>query len=348
MALALGATGAEAATLAGPRLAIQRFDFASIFFELFSIDPSGAQRQRIVGGSTRKRPLPYPTSAPSWSPDGGQIAFTGLSGSLHSTNESKAPVRIFVASPDGSGLRAVADTDGGLVPVFAPDGRTIAFARERERRVPNDRGGERTAYKSTSIWLTSLDGGPSRQLTPWRNRLENAPASFSPDGSVLAITRALKGSDPEAVALRLDGSGAQVLARHALQPMFSPDGSRIALLRSRERVYRNQTRHGSSVRVATVTDLFVVNADGSQLQRLTRTPRKLELWPSWDPSGSRIAFGELNIGDEADFFGLGNSVMEVNADGSCLTTVIEASRASAFYAPVWQPGPGREAGPIPC
>jgi hypothetical protein len=45
--------------------------------------------------------------------------------------------------------------------------------------------------------------------------------------------------------------------------------------------------------------------------------------------------------------GLGDAVMEINADGSCATKVLFAPK-NAFLSPVWQPGPGREAGPIAC
>jgi nitrogen fixation protein FixH len=72
-------------------------------------------------------------------------------------------------------------------------------------------------------------------------------------------------------------------------------------------------------------------------------------WPSWDPSGRRIAFTRLGGGG---FGGLslphqGNAVMEINADGTCLTRLLSIGRGS-FSGSSWQPGPGREAGPIAC
>ena len=39
--------------------------------------------------------------------------------------------------------------------------------------------------------------------------------------------------------------------------------------------------------------------------------------------------------------------MQVNADGSCPREILEPSTV-AIYGAVWQPGPGREAGRIPC
>jgi hypothetical protein len=50
---------------------------------------------------------------------------------------------------------------------------------------------------------------------------------------------------------------------------------------------------------------------------------------------------------ERTVFGFGDAVMEINADGSCPTKILSAPGV-AFLSPVWQPGPGREAGPIVC
>jgi hypothetical protein len=37
--------------------------------------------------------------------------------------------------------------------------------------------------------------------------------------------------------------------------------------------------------------------------------------------------------------------MEVNADGTCLTRLLSIEVGN-FYGSAWQPGPGRQAGPI--
>lgn len=38
------------------------------------------------------------------------------------------------------------------------------------------------------------------------------------------------------------------------------------------------------------SDLFTIGADGSGLRRLTNTRCQAEAYPSWDPSGERLAF----------------------------------------------------------
>jgi Tol biopolymer transport system component len=99
-----------------------------------------------------------------------------------------------------------------------------------------------------------------------------------------------------------------------------------------------------------MSDLFTSNADGSGLRRLTKTPYQDELFPSWDPSGERLAFvrylPEL-FESELVEAGIGASVMQLNADGTCPKEILKPSIV-AIYGAAWQPGPGREAGRIPC
>jgi len=331
--LILGVSGSAGAPVPeGPRLAVVKFGVEPPRLELLTVDARGALPVRLVGGGERAKLLPFPLAAPSWSPDGSQIAFTGWIGA---TREKGTQTKVFVMSADGSGLHAVPGTTEGYGPVFAPDGHTLAFARLRQRQVRGRHGSSRTE-SAAAIWLADLAGGPSRRLTPWRDGLENLPSSFSPDGTVLALSRDRPGrGGPEAVAMRLDGTGSTVLARNASQPVYSPDGSEVAFVRVQER------------RLETTSDLFAMNADGSQARRLTKTPGKLESWPSWDPSGERLAYAQFGSGSLADLLGLGNAVMQINADGSCRKKLL-SERGAAFYGPAWQPGPGREAGRVEC
>jgi Tol biopolymer transport system component len=335
--------GAEADAPAGPRLAFVRFSVKPTALEVITSDSAGLQPQTVAGGS-RARPLPSPFDAPSWSPDGSLIAFSALSGGLLRNRTTK----IFVVGADGTGLREVPGTVNGIGPVFAPDGHTIAFSRARERTHKTRHGAEKTVFASTTTWLADLNGAAPRRLTPWRNRLRISPTSFSPDGTVLALARTGGRRFPELVAMRLDGSGSAVLARDATDGVYSPDGAEIAFIRLNEHGRAHRSRGGpAAAKVETSTDLFAMKADGSDPRQLTATPGKLELWPSWDPSGQRLAFARLRGGGLLGLLGFGDSIVEMNADGTCPGTVL-ASRNLAFYGPAWQPGSGREAGPIAC
>lgn len=321
---------------AGPRLTFMELGRAG--FRLISSDSSGGDRQVIFGGNEESRLLPFPFSRPSWSGDGSRVAFTGLEQA-----GKKALFDVYGAAADGSSITKLPGTKGGLDPVFSPDGHTLAFARGRQKKARRPHRGMVTVFQSVSVWLLDFDRGSIKQLTPWKNGLFAYPSSFGPDGSVLAISRD-QGESRSAVALRLDGSGETVLARNATDPIYSPDGTRLALIT----LGKQKTIEGKGERLTfSPTELAVAAADGSGLTRLTRT-RNLELSPSWDPSGQRIAYTLLTaaLGQE-NFLGAGDSIMEINADGSCRTKVLSESKVTLFGA-TWQPGPGREAGPIAC
>lgn len=184
----------------------------------------------------------------------------------------------------------------------------------------------------------SLEGGRPRQLTPWRKHLALVPSSFSPDGD-LAASRQLGNGRFDAVSIPLDGSPIKLLERDAREPVYSPDGSQMAFVRAR----LGPVPPGPGT--ALVADLFVRPATGGEATPLTATGGVAEVSPTWDPSGRRISYLSLDL-VALESFGVGFSVGEINLDGTCPTTI--AKSRGVFSAPVWQPGRGREAGPIAC
>jgi Tol biopolymer transport system component len=339
LAILLTVGVATAAAPTGPRLAIVKASRSGL--ELLNVNPNGGGSVRLAGGGRRARPYLEFFSTVSWSADGAGVAFTGIVGV--SKGDDHEPIRkIFIASADGSGMRVVPGSSGAIGPVLSPDGHTLAFTREIEREPPATVGGKRfeEGFQGSSIWTVDLLTGDRRQLTPWVGRGSYTASSFSPDGSTLLATH--EGellSEPELVALALDGSGSRRIFEDGGSAVYSPDGTRVAFLRSTMRSEEN--REGSS-------DLYVVNADGTGLRRLTHTPGRNELYPSWDPSGERLAYVRFSAAEtEGSAFGVGDALMQINADGTCQTKILSSPRA-AFYAPAWQPGPDRGAGRIQC
>lgn len=323
----LGVVGVgTAAAPEGPRLAVVKWDLFQGRFVLETVDRTGALPLRLAGGGERKRPLPEIFEAPTWSPDGSMIAFVGVARSLEGGLRGD---RLYVVGADGRGLKPLLGTHGSISPVFAPDGNSIAFARLWRR--------------GASIWLADLVGGAPRRVTPARRGLYMLPGSFSPDGSALLATRFVGRRREEIVAVDLSTGEVETVLRHAAEPVYSPDGTRFVLRRWRPLRRRDGTRTVSS-------DLFTTRADGTGLRRLTNTRFQDEAYPSWDPSGERLAFvrylPEL-VESELIEIGVGASVMQMNADGTCPREILEPS-IFAIYGAAWQPGPGREARRISC
>jgi Tol biopolymer transport system component len=340
--LVLLAGVASADEPAGARFAYTEIGESPNRLEVRTLGPVGFDPQTIAGGRSGKDgPFPFFLQPPSWSGDGTQLTFAGIG----RKGPEKEPIEIFVVGSDGSGLRRVPGTEEGSGPVFSPDGRTIAFGRTK-RRTRQTRHGEEETYRSTAVWLADLTTGRTRRLTPLRNGLEIEPTSFTPDGASLATVRTKhKHSKPEIAILDLATGSSKVLAKNATDAVYSPDGSQVAYLR----LISRQSPKGKKAGVEPSTDLYARRAAGTEPRRLTNSHRGVELWPSWDPSGQRISFTRLRgLQGEESIFGFGDSILQINADGSCQSKLLVGDLGTAYYGGAWQPGPGREAGPIAC
>ena len=345
----LGVASATAAAPTGPRLAVQVSRPYPQVDGIETVGAAGENPQLLVGGGGER--VVHPSGdRPVWSPDGSLLAFTSSFGEY-------SPV-IYLVGADGGRPRLVSKTTPLSEPIFSPDGRSLVFSVLRvvkgefrrpavlaDRARPAD--DEYGVVVDWAVMAMGLGGKNARLLTPWRRHQVLTPTSFSADGSKLAAERlTLKGRDfvNDAVAIELGSGRTQVLAREAEEPTFSPDGSRVAFVRT---THKAPSEPGGN-RGPSSSRLFVMPAGGGDPAQLVRIKGGLA-WPSWDPSGQRIAFTRLGGGS---FGGSslpheGNAVMQVNADGTCLTTLLTIARGN-YAGSAWQPGPGREAGPISC
>jgi Tol biopolymer transport system component len=314
LALLLAPGVAGAAQPAGPRLAVVKETWNPSRLSLITVSPRGGSPVRIAGGQEDGPMSPILLTRLAWRPDGTEIAFTGINS-------------IFLAGADGSGMREL-NIANAARPVFAPDGRTLVFTRFS----PSEREAE--------IWTFDLASGAQRQLTPTRRGLVYVGSSFSPDGRTLLATRIdyKRAGRRELVAVHLD-TGGVTRVQYGSSPVYSPDGSKIAFVREVGKPQYGGEEGGSWRN----TDLFVLNAANGSVRRLTRTPYKEEVFPDWDPSGERIVFSRFR----GIHYEWANSIVQINADGSCEREVL-ARKRTVFHSAAWQPGPGRGAGRIKC
>ena len=188
-------------------------------------------------------------------------------------------------------------------------------------------------FESVSIWLADLQTGESKPLTPWRDDVFLFPASFSPDGSRLAISRRIADKASEAAEIGLDRRPADQSSRpERIRTDLLPRRPIDRLLRGALKEVTRHTSRGGRLRLsARLTDILVRKASGGGLRRVTHTERAVEEAPRWDPSGQRLAYTDsrvlqlrqgVRLRQELVGYEFGKSVQVINADGTCPTTIL--------------------------
>jgi Tol biopolymer transport system component len=220
---------------------------------------------------------------PSWSPDGGRLAF-GLRDAGLSTG-------LAIVRANGTGLRRLSQLTGPYgAPAWAPSGRRLLFpgdgglftartdgtGRRRVTSKPTifdsawSRRGVIAFAHDDGIYTVRPDGSRLRRLVRDRHNASSpAGPDWSPRGGKLAFSYA-DSVDPEIhVADAAGGAHRRLTTRGGTDPAWSPDGRFIAFIRS--------------------GDLYVMRSDGSRERKilddgLTDSGVEIHLSaPSWQP-----------------------------------------------------------------
>src|SRR5689334_3424836 len=216
----------------------------------------------VDAASGATRPLTFErrgVASPRWSPDGARMAFLA-----NASNERDAKRQIWIMNTAGGDARRITDAANGVQQfAWSPDGAQIAYvtADEAEKKTTDLEKNNRSFeiddddYLTTGnltpshIWLVSPNGGAARRLTSGAWSLPVAhppgpapsPLAWSPDGKSIAITKRdtphEKTPDAAHVAI-VDVATGNVRrlterTQDESQPIFSPDGTRVAYWHSR-------------------------------------------------------------------------------------------------------------------
>jgi Tol biopolymer transport system component len=188
---------------------------------------------------------------------------------------SRDPKRseIGLMNPDGSevALLKLYGTD----PSLSPDGTKIVYCSIRE-----------TQY--FEVFVANVDGSGAKRLTNFENGDACGPM-WSRDGKKIAFyTYALPNPrrNPEIWVMDADGANQKKLMDHGLDPAWSPDDRQVAFASNRE---------------GGVFQIFSMNADGSNVRRLTKDKGEASN-PAWAPDGQTIAYSAAAEGDRRALF----------------------------------------------
>ncbi len=161
------------------------------------------------------------------------------------------------------------------------------------------------------VFTVSQDASTLRQLT--HNDRDDYQASWSPDGSRIAFTSARDGGNPEIYIMNADGSDQVNVTRHKradYSPQWSPDSTQLVFCSDR----------------SGALNLYLINADGSNLRQLTKGTMEdgEHADPQWSPDGKWIGFRLLNWRQKADLViikpdGLGQQNITANEEHDELT-----------------------------
>ncbi len=243
------------------------------------------------GGATSS---PIRDGAPSWSPDGRQVAFY--------SEVNGRPADLYVINVDGTGLRQLTDTPVAEgYPAWSPDGTQIAFESH-------------TADGNFDVYAMRAEGSDPRRLTTHPKR-DVGPA-WSADGKTIAFMSDRDGKEFNVYAMAADGSSVERWTEGATDwfPQFAPGGGRVAFHRGNDvqvldlatrqiRALTQAPDNGmyptwspDAARLAFMswrggpTAVYTMNADGTDQRQLVRMSVGSAIDPRWSPDGASILF----------------------------------------------------------
>ena len=211
----------------------------------------------------------------AWSPDGRRLVYRDSRRGINENDE------IYVVDADGSNAHNVTkDPANDWGPDWSPDGRTIVFNSDRE-------GPPMGGY------LIDPDGSHLRRIST--DAWVEYPA-WSPDGTRIAFMGGTSASEYDIWVVDVDGSNLVRLTDSFGPdgwPAWSPDGTRIAFSSVRDDCsYSDAPDCRTTGDIGPHHDIWVVNADGSGLARVTP---EFGQFVTWSPDGQELLISGYDL-----------------------------------------------------
>jgi TolB protein len=216
------------------------------------------------------------------------------------TSVRTGDTEVFIVGPDTGDMRNVTRSPRAedRYPCWSPDGRRIAFTRDRGEFkdllvIAADGAGERTVLRGDFTCYM-----PSWQVTP--------------DGE--RIVFGMHGPRPEMASIRPDGTDLKVLGE-GHDPTLSPDGKLIC--------YTGHPPEGG-------VTVYVMAWDGSEKRRVVKgTSRVGATFPDWSPDGRQVVYS-FPVGEALELF-------VINLDGTGERQLTRFGGTSVATPAAWSP-----------
>jgi TolB protein len=279
--------------------------WAGVALALTTLVAAGCGDDKPAGRAAAPQPAKT-TAAP-----GGRI--------VYAAETDGAPTQLVSIHPDGTGKVQVTHLAEGeaVNPDWAIDGSKLTY----EASTSDDHAG---------VYIASADGSGERDLTP--KGFQGQP-SFSPDGRRIVFERHLGPGNNGVYIMDADGTHLRRLTHNPFpqkdscgcdtDPNFSPDGKTITFLR----IKRDESLQA----------LFAMNADGTNVRRLTPYSWDVANKHAWAPDGKRILL-TFN-GNPAP--GESSNIVTIRPDGTDMKRLTHLTGGHSAYGGSYSPDGSR-------